>query len=74
MPTGWGEDNTTQWVEEDEQWKAFTPYLASSASLVFTTHEATFPLYGRMREPVITGSRPKVVCEGSSADKAFKKR
>lgn len=25
--------------------------------------EATYPLYGRMKEPIITGSKPKVICE-----------
>jgi len=68
MPTGWGEDNTSQWVEDDtDQWKAFEPYLASVSALVFTPQAVTFPLYGRMREPIITGSKPKVVCEGSGA-------
>lgn len=68
MPTGWGEDNTSQWVEDDtDQWKAFEPYLAATASLVFTARVATFPLYGRMCEPIITGSKPKVVCEGFGA-------
>jgi len=68
MPTGWGENNNIQWVEDDtDQWKAFEPYPVSTAALVFTAHEVTFPLYGRMREPIITGSKPKVVCEGSGA-------
>jgi len=40
---------------------------ALTTSLEFTTKTVTYPLYGRMGQPIITGSKPKVICEGAKA-------
>jgi len=47
---------------------------ASTMSLEFTTYSPIYPLYGRMGQPVITGSKPKVICEGSKAYISFEAR
>jgi len=39
----------------------------STMSIEFVTGTATYPLYGRMGQPVIGGSKPKAICEGSKA-------
>ena len=46
----------------------------STMSLEFTTYSPTYPLYGRMGQPIITGSKPKVICEGSKAYINFEAR
>ncbi|OEU68515.1 MAG: hypothetical protein BBJ57_07495 [Desulfobacterales bacterium PC51MH44] len=36
-------------------------------SVEFSMNETTYPLYGRMGQPLITGSRTKIICTGSGA-------
>jgi len=43
-------------------------------SVEFTSQTVTYPLYGRMGQPIITGSKPKVICVGQKAHIDFKGR
>lgn len=38
----------------------------ATSEIELTSLSATYPLYGRMAQPIITGSKPKVICEASS--------
>ena len=45
----------------------FGSHQASAMSLTISTKTVIFPLYGRMGQPIITGSKPKVICEGAKS-------
>jgi len=45
----------------------FGSHQASAMSLTISSKTVTFPLYGRMGQPIITGSKPKVICEGAKS-------
>jgi len=47
---------------------------ASVIGLTISPKTATYPLYGRMGQPIISGSKPKVICEGSGAYISFEAR
>jgi len=49
-------------------------FEATTMSLEFTTQTVTYPLYGRMGQPVIAASKPKAICEASKAYIDFEAR
>jgi len=49
-------------------------HTPTTMSVEFTSYTATYPLYGRMGQPGITGSKPKVICTGQGAEIDFKGR